>query len=195
MPTWAKLVALALLVLLASVGLLHSSFVQNGDIAKPNLVETDANEVDARKPVADFALTGLDGAVKHLSDYRGQVVLLSFWASWCGPCLEELPTFAELQSKLNGRGFVVLPINLDDGDEGKTFSKEFWVKKKLPFSSFFDGKKEIAAQFEVDMLPSNFVLDRQGRLVFSGVGATDWMKAETLEMIEGLLAESATASN
>jgi peroxiredoxin len=151
--------------------------------------ESDADEIASRKPVPDFTLTDAGGSTKKLSDYHGNVVILSFWASWCGPCLEELPTFAEIERRFHDRGLRVLPVNVDDGDDGKAFAHDFWPKKNLPFPSFFDSTKELAQRFEIDMLPSNFVIDRQGRLAFSGFGANDWSSDQNIQFIDGLLQE------
>jgi thiol-disulfide isomerase/thioredoxin len=149
----------------------------------------DAEEQARRADVHDFILTDSSGQKKKLSEYRGSVVILSFWASWCGPCLMELPTFAELERKYHDRGLQVLAVNVDDGDDGKNFAPEFWKKKSLSFSYFFDEGKAVAQQFQIDTLPSNFVIDRKGRLAFSGFGANDWSGQETTGFIESLLNE------
>ena len=161
---------------------------------KPESVQLPASEVDpeeiAKRPtLADFILTDAEGKQKKLSDFRGNIVILSFWASWCTPCLVELPTFAEMEKKYNEKGLRVIAVNVDDGEEGRNTAKEFWSKEKFPFPNFFDAQKELAQKFEVDMLPSNFVIDKHGRLAFSGFGANDWSSPQNIEFIESLLAE------
>lgn len=152
-------------------------------------VESDPNEAAKRTPVQDFILTDGSGGQKKLSEYRGNVVILSFWASWCAPCLEELPTFAQLEKRLSARGLRVLPVNVEEGDEGKTFAQKFWATQKFELPSFFDTSKSVASQFQIDMLPANFVIDRQGRLAFSSFGANDWTNPETVEFLESLIQE------
>ena len=192
MPLAAKVAILAAVVAMAAAGYYSS---HDPKPAAPTSAtsadggESDPAEIASRKPVLDFTLTDATGAEKKLSDFRGSVVILSFWASWCGPCLMELPTFAEIERKFHDRGLRVIPVNVDDGDDGKTFAKEFWPKKNLPFPSFFDTTKVLAQQFEIDMLPSNFVIDRQGRLAFSGFGANDWSSDQNTQFIENLLQE------
>lgn len=176
-------------VLLASVGYLKSSLWQIDDSSKTSSDGMDSSEIEERKPVGEFDLIEADGKKVSIQDYRGKVVILSFWASWCTPCLVELPTFAQIEKKFGDRGFAVVPVNVDDGDVGKNFAKEFWSKNGFEFPSFYDTQKELAEKFEVDILPSNFVIDRQGRIVFSGFGATDWTAPETAEIIEGLVNE------
>ena len=151
----------------------------------------DADEVTKRPAVADFTLTDAEGKQQKLSDFRGNVVILSFWASWCTPCLLELPTFAEIEKRYHDRGLRVLAVNVDEGDQGKTFAHDFWAKEKFTFPSFFDSTKQLEQQFEVDMLPSNFVIDREGRQAFSGFGANDWSNPQTKDFIESLLSEKA----
>jgi thiol-disulfide isomerase/thioredoxin len=189
LPIWAKLLLLAAVIGLSSIGYLSSSLWQRG--AEPTgQAETDPAELARRTPIQDFDLTDAQGAIKKFSAYKGNVVILSFWASWCTPCLLELPTFAELDQRFGKRGLKIVTVNVDEGDEGKTFARDFWNKKSFPFPSYFDTTKALSQRFEVDMLPSNFVIDRQGRLVFSSYGANDWTSAQTLEFIDGLLKET-----
>jgi thiol-disulfide isomerase/thioredoxin len=152
-------------------------------------VESDPEEIAKRPQVTDFILTDAEGKQKKLSDFRGNVVILSFWASWCTPCLVELPTFGEIEKRYNARGLRVIAVNVDEGDVGKTFAKDYWAKEKFTFGSYFDDGKKLSQQFDVEMLPSNFVIDRQGRLAFSGFGANDWSNPQTKDFVESLLQE------
>ncbi len=164
---------------------------QNAKPSVPLLAasESDPAEIEGRPIVDDFILTDTEGNQKKLSDYRGKVVILSFWASWCAPCLLELPTFAELESKYGEHGLRVIAVNVDEGEEGITRAKDFWAKEELPFPNFFDRQKQLAHKFDVEMLPSNFVIDKNGRLAFSSFGATDWLGNQTVEILENLLTE------
>ncbi|MEK7355746.1 MAG: TlpA disulfide reductase family protein [Bdellovibrionota bacterium] len=192
LPSWLKVALLFGVVALASIGYLTSKFGTHPTLRPLEVAQTDPNDVSHRTPIQDFIVTDASGAQKKLSDFKGNVVILSFWASWCTPCLVELPTFAEIQKKFADRGLQVLAVNVDDDtEEGKTFARDFWAKKSFPFPMYFDLQKAVAQQFDVDTLPSNFVIDREGRLVFSGVGANDWNTGETVEFIEELLQEKA----
>ncbi len=186
---WLKMVILAGVVALAAVGYVTSQWATHERLKAHQIEPDDPAEIAERKPLQDFIITDENGVTKKLSDFRGNVVILSFWASWCGPCLSELPTFAEIDRKFHARGLRVVPINVDDGTTGKEFAKEFWPKKKIEFPTFYDVNKDLANQFEVDMLPSTFVIDRQGRLVFSSSGASDWSSEETQNLIEAVLRE------
>ncbi len=189
LPLWLKIVILVGVVALAAVGYKASQWSTLSHLQTIPGEVSDPEEIASRKPVQDFILTEENGLQKKLSEYRGNVVILSFWASWCGPCLAELPTFAEIDRKFHEKGLRVIPINVDDGTEGRLFAKDFWPKKNIPFVTFYDVNKDLANQFEVDMLPSTFVIDRQGRLVFSSAGASDWSSSETQDLIEAVLRE------
>lgn len=191
-PSWLKIAILAGVVALISITYFTNRAMF---LPGPDVHTVDPEEVAKRTPIQDFIVTDADGSPKKLSEFRGSVVILSFWASWCTPCLVELPTFAEIEDKFRERGLKILAVNVDDGDTGKTFAHDFWEKKKFPFPTYFDKPKTVAQQFEVDMLPSNFVIDREGRLVFSSFGANDWSSAETVEFLEQLLNEEAQPSS
>ena len=194
MPLWAKAVVFLGLIGLASIGYFTSSLWKGPSATQVPTNESDPEEIAKRPRLDDFILTDGEGQQKKLSEFRGNVVILSFWASWCTPCLVELPTFAEIEKKFHGEGLRVLAVNVDEGADGKTFAKELWSKKSFEFPSFFDADKSLANKFEVDMLPANFVIDRQGRLAFSGFGANDWTSPQNIEFIENLLQESPTAA-
>lgn len=175
---------------MASVGYVVSQWQTRKQLSAHRIEPADADEIAQRKQVQDFILTDVDGATKKLSDFRGNVVILSFWASWCGPCLAELPTFAEIERNLHDRGLRVLPVNVDDGSTGREFAHEFFPKKGIRFPTYYDKDKDLANLFEVDMLPSSFVIDRQGRLVFSSAGASDWASPDTQALLEQILDET-----
>ena len=169
---------------------LTSSLRSKGITTKSNSYELDPSQVEKRKVLPDYIFTDAEGKTHKLSEYQGKVLILSFWASWCSPCLVEFPTFSQMQKKLSNGGLTVLAVNVEDGDDGKKFADDYWKKNKFDFMSFFDTSKELAQNFEVELLPSNFVIDKSGRLAFSGFGSTDWSSPQVLDLIEGLLQES-----
>jgi thiol-disulfide isomerase/thioredoxin len=191
---WAKAVLLVAILLLASIGYVSRHFSHSEQEAQQNAAggepESDPDELAKREPVHDIILTDAEGKQKKLSDFKGNVVILSFWASWCTPCLLELPTFGELEKKLGARGLRIVPVNVDEGPEGKTFAKDFWSKWKFAFPSFFDTTGSLQHEFDIGLLPTNFVIDRQGRLVLTSDGANDWNTPQMTDMIDGLLKES-----
>ncbi|HEX4924761.1 MAG TPA: TlpA family protein disulfide reductase [Bdellovibrionales bacterium] len=186
-PVWAKLLLMAIVVLLASVGYLTEQTSREPGPAPE--VPGDSAAIEKRLPAPDADLITNSGATVKLSSLKGKVALVSFWAHWCAPCLVELPSFKTLHSRVDNPDFVVVPVNLDEGDQAKEFIANFWKSKVLPFETYFDPQKNAAKSFDVETLPANFVLDREGRIVVAAFGSNDWSNDSTVEMIESLLNE------
>ncbi len=190
-PLWGKILTSSILVFLVSIGY-FKSLHQHAENAK-DIQESPSDVPDSgkRKVVPDLLFTGSSGGGgdKHLSDFKGKVVLVSFWASWCAPCLIELPSFIELHQKLGDKGLVIVPVNVDEDANAGTFINDFWKTKKFPFPTFFDPSHKGAEFFQVDALPSNFVIDKKGRLVAQGYGANDWSDDKSVSFIQQLLTE------
>jgi len=144
--------------------------------------EIAATEAAHIGPAADFTLQDLDGNDVSLSDYKGQVVLLNFWATWCGPCKIEMPWFVEFQRQYKDRGFTVLAVSLDDDiDPIASFVEEY----ELNFPVVW-GNEETAQKFGgVVALPTTLIIDRDGNVVDSHTGLVS--KSVYEEQIEGLL--------
>ena len=118
----------------------------------------------------DFTVADINGHKLTLSDYRGKVVLLDFWATWCTPCREEIPHFVEMQEKYGPQGFQVVGISMDD--DAKPV-REFYQEYKLNYPVAV-GDDKLADKFGgVFGLPINFVIDREGRIRSRHPGATD----------------------
>lgn len=118
----------------------------------------------------DFNLTQLDGQPLQLSSYRGKIVLLDFWATWCDPCREETPHLVELQQKYADRGLQIIGVSMDDSpDPVRSFYQQFHMNYPVVM-----GNAKIGELYGgVLGLPIAFVLDRQGRIVAKHIGATD----------------------
>jgi thiol-disulfide isomerase/thioredoxin len=188
-PFWGKIIIMSILVFLAALGYLRTHHEHAENVADIQEGPSDVPDQSKRKPVPDILMTASVGPNKRLSDFKGKVVLLSFWASWCTPCLIELPTFIDLYQKLSDKGLVIIPLNVDESDQAADFVGDFWKTKKFPFPTFFDPSHEGSNYFKVDALPSNFVLDKKGLLVAQGYGANDWASDASVRFIESLLKE------
>jgi peroxiredoxin len=121
-----------------------------------------------RKPAPEFALKDSTGKTVKLSDYRGKVVLLNFWATWCGPCKIEIPWFMDFEQTYKDKNFAVLGISLDE--DGWDAVKPFIEQKKINYRVVI-GTEQVALLYgEVDSLPTTFMIDREGRVAAVHVG-------------------------
>jgi peroxiredoxin len=143
-----------------------------------------------RHNAPDFALKDADGRVVHLSDYRGKVVLLDFWATWCGPCKIEIPWFMEFQRKDQGRGLVVLGVSMDD--EGWEVVKPFVARQKMNYRVLIGNDQTAQLYGGIDALPTTFLIDREGKIADVHVGLAD--RKEFENGIEQLLQATPTVT-
>ena len=121
-----------------------------------------------RKAAPDFSLQDADGRTVQLSDYRGKVVLLNFWATWCGPCKVEIPWFVEFERKNKDKGFAVVGVSMDE--DGWQTVKPFVSKLGINYRILL-GSDSIAQLYGgVDSLPTTFVIDREGRIAAVHIG-------------------------
>ena len=132
----------------------------------------------------DFSLTDANGATVKLSDYRGKVVLLNFWATWCGPCKIEIPWFEEFEQQYKSKGFEVVGISMDE--EGWPIIKPFLAAQKVNYRVLLGNDSISQLYGGVDSLPTTFIIDRDGKFAFSPhVGLAG--KNEYLGEIQSLL--------
>ena len=132
----------------------------------------------------DFTLKDINGANVQLADYKGKVVLLNFWATWCGPCKLEIPEFVEAYDRYRDKGFVILGV-LSEDDPSPADLRTFMTEFKMNYPVFREHQDFAAANGELWALPTSFLIDRQGSICTKHMGA---MSKEMLEReIEGLL--------
>jgi thiol-disulfide isomerase/thioredoxin len=120
----------------------------------------------------------------HLSDLRGKVVVLNFWASWCPPCLEETQSLNRLQQDIAPKGGVVLGLSVD---EDKAAYEKFLTDNHVVFPTYRDATKKTAADFGTSMYPETYLIDRKGRFARKIVGPQDWQSPEVMGSIDVLL--------
>ena len=139
----------------------------------------------AGRKALDFPLQ-IPGAT-HLSDLRGKVVILNFWASWCPPCLEETQSLNTLQQDIAAKGGVVLGVSVD---EDKAAYQKFLVDNHVVFPTYDDTSKKTAADYGTSMYPETYLIDREGRLARKIVGPQDWESPENMQSIDVLLKQN-----
>ncbi len=111
----------------------------------------------------NFTLKDQEGNNIRLSEYRGQVVLINFWASWCGPCRQEFPLLDELHAKYQGLGFTVFGVNVE---ENRELADKVLREIPVTFPILFDSENEVSEDYDVDAMPATVLVDRSGQIRF-----------------------------
>jgi peroxiredoxin len=133
----------------------------------------------------DFAVPDLAGQAVRLSAFRGRVVLVNLWTTWCPPCREEMPSMERLYQRLRGRGFVLLAVSQDEG--GAAVVEPFVRQLGLTFPILVDPEQQVGGRFHVWGYPESFLIDREGRIVERIIGPRDWASPEQVAAVERLL--------
>ena len=140
----------------------------------------------APKAAPALKLKGLDGAAHDLARFKGRVVLINFWATWCPPCRREMPSMQRLSQALEGEAFSVLAVDVgEDGDTIDAFTSQF--DTTLTFPILLDTRSRTMQAWNVAGLPTTFLVDKQGRIVASAIGGREFDHPELVEMIRGFL--------
>ncbi len=143
-----------------------------------------------RKPAPDFTLKDAEGKPLKLSDLRGKVVLLNFWATWCGPCALEIPWFVEFQQQFKNRGLEIVGVSMDD--DGWTAVKPYIAEHKINYHVLLGNDSVSQLYGGVESLPTTFIIDRDGKFALAPhVGLAG--KNEYLSEIQSVLNENQTA--
>jgi thiol-disulfide isomerase/thioredoxin len=129
-------------------------------------------------------LADLDGRIQDLAQLRGRVVLVNFWASWCPPCVREMPSMQRLLEKLAGRPFTILAVNMAEPDKDV---RAFLTRMKTDFPVLMDRDGAVLKRWKVFVFPTSFVLDAQGNIRLGVFGEVEWDSPEVMEKLTGLL--------
>ncbi len=133
-----------------------------------------------------FTLFDIDGNEVSLESYRGKVVMLNFWATWCAPCVEELPTMRALKESLSDKPFEILAVNMGETKEAiKQFIEKIGIEFNFPL--LLDPTTSVATDYSVSGLPATLLIDKQGQFSFGGVGPRDWNDDDARNQILPLL--------
>ena len=134
----------------------------------------------------DFALKSSTGDNLRLSEYRGDVVMINFWATWCGPCRQEMPLLDELYSRYNRVGFNLLGVNIDDDSRR---AMQMVEELGVNFPVLFDASKEVSKLYEVEAMPVTVIVDRTGTVRYIHHGYKPGYEDKYLDQIRSLLRE------
>jgi peroxiredoxin len=137
-------------------------------------------------PAPDFALPAMDGSELRLSDLRGQVVMINFWATWCGPCRQEMPLLQQLQVKYEPLGFTLVGINVEPESAGA----RTWLEKvPVTFPILFDRQNQVAERFGVQGMPSSVFVDRSGKVRYVHRGYQPGDESKYADVVRSLVKE------
>jgi len=146
----------------------------------PTVITTTAKEVIAEEPEVTSSFTDLEGNPVELTDYKGKRVLLNFWATWCKPCIEEMPSLLEAQDLLATENYIFLVASDQSMDKIKGFKE----KKGFEFNWLkFNGTY---SDLEIAALPATFIYNEAGEMVHRIDGATAWSSTEIMDLLKGI---------
>ncbi len=139
----------------------------------------------AGQQAPDFTTVNIQGEKVSLSQYRGQVVILNFWATWCPPCKEEMPSMEQLHQTFKDRGLVMLAVNVEEN--GQEVVSKFLEKTPYSFPILLDEDAKIQNTYGVFRFPETFIIDKNGVVIEKIIGGRDWMRGSTYKTIDFLL--------
>jgi cytochrome c biogenesis protein CcmG, thiol:disulfide interchange protein DsbE len=173
------------IIALLGVGLVFSAKLGGSDLA----------QVRVGAPTPEFHAATLDGTarVKSIADYKGEVVLINLWATWCGPCEVEMPSIQRLYNRYRNAGFKVVAVAVDDpGYEQRII--DFVADHKLTFEILHEGTGKIEQAFQTQGIPATFLIGRDGRIRKFNLGAADWDSPANRAVVAQLLGVSESST-
>jgi len=150
------------------------------------LLASQAGAVGLKEEAPDFTLKSLEGGNLRLEEYRGQVVLINFWASWCGPCRQEMPLLDRLHHRYEDTGFAVLGINVE-GEVGP--AQEIVDRTNVTFPILIDDGQKVSEMYNLEAMPSTVVVDRDGVVRYIHRGYVPGDEAKYVEVVKQLIRE------
>ena len=187
-----KLILPAIILLIMSVGvglpLFYSGFFAIAGAQDQELERLFSNVgilkiAQISQPV-EIQLKDVFGNTVSLSDFRGNVVFLNFWATWCPPCVIEMPSMQKLHRRFKDKNFVMVAINSQETDARV---KSFFDKYKLSFTALLDSSGEVGTWFDVNAFPTTFVLDKEGRIIGRALGPREWDSQASVALFDYLI--------
>ena len=167
--------AIIIVVILGMFGWAIYDFVIKSDDAEIKHADNDNSDIkvglEKGNRAPDFELTTMDGDDVKLSDYRGERVMLNFWASWCGPCRSEMPDMQKLYEK---EDIIILAVNLADTESSPKNAINFVDQFGLTFPILLDEKSEVAALYQIQPIPTSYMIDSNGIIHNKALGALNY---------------------
>ena len=136
-------------------------------------------------PAPNFTLPDLDGKMINLADYKGKVVLLNIWATWCAPCVKEMPSMEKLYQELKDEGLEILAVSIDE--TGSEAVRPFMEKHKLNFPALTDTEGKTKTLYQTTGVPESFIIDRDGIIVEKIIGPREWATPGAINYFRSLI--------
>ncbi|MFQ5901025.1 MAG: TlpA family protein disulfide reductase [Thermodesulfobacteriota bacterium] len=174
-------VSLSLFILIA-ISMLSLGISQASEDPWEKMGVTKIHETQA----PEFVLPTIDGKLIAINDFRGKVVFINFWATWCIPCRKEMPSMERLHNRYKDKGLVILAVDvMEDTNTVQGFMDELG----LTFLALMDKKDEVSPLYSVYAIPTSYLIDKKGKIRGRAIGARDWSYADAFRLIEELLEE------
>lgn len=186
-----------ILVLVAGVGfyLFYSQYTAVAGSPEQELERLFGNMGILKMPHAtrplEIQLKDIFGNTVSLSAFRGKIVFLNFWATWCPTCVVEMPSMEKLHRRFKNQDFVMIAVNMQ---ESETQVKSFFEKLQLSFTALLDSSGEVAAGLAVNALPTTYFLDKHGRIIGVALGPREWDNQASIELFKFLINRPALAA-
>ncbi len=172
---------------ISALSLFGWSLSVSADWQQPELSH-NLTKINKIIPASDFELLDMDEEPVRLSDYKGKVVLLNFWATWCPPCIREMPSMEHLQNKVESEKFKVIAINqMENPDDVFAFTGQLDVDPT--FKILFDTSSRVSQDYAVRGLPTTYLIDKQGNIRYRAVGGREFDHPEVVKIIKQLAEE------
>ncbi len=196
--TIQKLAVCIIMLIAFSLSVLY--FLDTDSPAKSKTRGTDLDEllddmgvvkVPGMMVPVEIALKNVNGRDVRLSDFRGKIVFLNFWTTWCPTCRIEMPSMEKLHQKFKDKDFALVSINLQESaSQVKAFFKDY----QLTFTALLDSDGEVGIRFRINAIPTTFILDKKGQIIAKAVGPREWDSKKSIALFEHLTVQYVAAS-
>jgi len=148
------------------------------------------------RPAPDFNLPTATGELKTLKDFRGKVIFLNFWGSFCAPCRKEMPSMEKLVRQYESQGMAMVAISFDPEKKDMVdFMASFLPNDNSAMTVLWDPTSQTGKEYGTELIPETYIIDRDGRIVARFVNSYDWTRPEVKQLIEALLRDESASSN